>query len=294
MTAPTESHFDSMPSPYTDHAEAARSNSHVVHKSKSALPGTSKRRRDSDQLVSTSQLSSKRRRLSNGESETHHHHQSQDAKFGDTPAENGDLPLTPSEDMSDMESPPEFSEQDDPCLIDHDLALQYIDLYFLNVNAASCRLFPPDTFKHWMRTAKNKSSTELMVVYAMLAVASVFSTRQHSKSEGKVFAGIAETAVERRHGRPNLQLVQSRVLLALYHSALGDQTKAWGYCASAASTTTCLQLDLDEAVTDRGDDGALFCFGLNRHGLAECHRRTYWSVFLMDVSTSRFSVSTSS
>jgi len=111
---------------------------------------------------------------------------------------------------------------------------------------------------------------------------------QHTASATRL-GGIAEYAVEKNHGKFSLQLVQSRTLLALCYFTHGDFSKAWDYCGEAARAGLGLGLNREEAITNVEDDQA-HEYGLNNLGLVECRRRTFWSVYLIDVSL--FSLST--
>ena len=278
----TALHFDSLPSPSIDHTEAAASDCRNSHKS--ARLSSTKRPRGSDGLDDASKLVTKRLRLSDSEAETQYQQRSREPEAGAiTSTETRNLPLTPSEDMSDVVGSHDFDAHVDPCSVDLDLTLHHMDLFFLHANAGSYRLFPPKAFLQWMQTEKQKSLSELSVVYAMLALGSVYSSREDRSTDGRMLARIAELAIERTRERLDLQLVQTRLLLALYHSAVGDQARASEFCALAVNATACLDLGLDQKSV-AGDSHAMSDFGLDGSALVECHRRTYWSVFLLDVS----------
>ena len=280
----TALHFDSLPSPSTDHTETAASDSRNNHKP--ARVGSTKRLRGSSRSDNASKLVTKRLRLSDGERENRYLRRSLEPDPGAiTSIQTRNLPLTPSEDTSDVAGSHDFDAHIDPYFVDSDLTLHYMDLFFLHMNAGSYRLFPSKAFLQWMQMEKQKSRSELSVVYAMLALASVYSSREDSSTDGRTFARIAEIAVERTRDRLDLQLVQTRMLLAIYHSALGGLVRASEFCALAVNATACLKLALDqESVVDDDNDDDISTFGLHGSALVECQRRTYWSVFLLDVS----------
>ena len=172
----------------------------------------------------------------------------------------------------------------DPYHSQPQLVMHYLDLYFTHINSVTYQMFPHEPFLQWVQHIKTKSSDELMVLYSMLAMGSKFSSLDASKSEGSLFARVARYAVEKNHGQFSLQLAQSRLILALYHFSLGDAAKAWDYCGSAVRVAAGLKMNLEQAIVKIADDAPLD-FGLNRHALEECYRRTYWSAFLMDVGS---------
>lgn len=189
----------------------------------------------------------------------------------------------PWEALSGYANVHSFSWANDPYEVDPEITLHYIDTYFIHINAATYRLFPRKLFTRWIKTEKAKSPDDLMIVYTILAMGSVFSSRAERKHEGSLFSKIARYAVEKNHGNFSIQLIQSRLLLAFYHFALGETHKAWDFGGMGFRVASGLKLNLEEGVTDIGDDDVME-YGLNRHALAECRRRTFWSAYMMDVS----------
>ena len=176
-----------------------------------------------------------------------------------------------------------FDWANDPYHVDPEITMHYIETYFMHINAATYRLFPRKLFLDWVRSETVKSPDDLMLIYTMLAMGSVFSSRTERKHEGSLFGKIARFAVERSHGNYSLQLIQSRLLLAFYHFSMGDAHKAWDYGGMGFRVVSGLRLNVEDGITDIGDDDILD-YGLNRHALEECRRRTFWAAYMMDVS----------
>lgn len=183
---------------------------------------------------------------------------------------------------------PTFDWQNDPYQIDGQVTQHYLEMYFVHINATTYCMFPREAFMRWLRTCPNKSCDDRMVMYSMLAMGSIFSPRPERKAHGKHFGNIARFAVEKSHGTFSVQLVQSRLLLALLHFSLGDRTRAWDYCGSALRAVCGLKFNVESGIVDIKDD-QIMDYGLTRSALAECHRRTFWSAYLMDVSFSSYS-----
>jgi hypothetical protein len=122
-----------------------------------------------------------------------------------------------------------------------------------------------------------------MVVWAMIAMGSIFASPRDTKSDSKLFCNILRQAIQQNFGRFSLQLVQSRLLAALLHFALGESTKAWDYCGSALRAACALKFNTEDGVNDLTEDQVPE-YGLSKAALAECQRRTFWSAYLMDVS----------
>lgn len=176
-----------------------------------------------------------------------------------------------------------FNWVNNPYLVDPDVTMHYMETYFSHINAATYRIFPRKHFLHWVKSETVKSSNDLMLIYTMLTMGTVFSSRSERNHEGPTFSKIAVYAVGKNHGNYSLQLVQSRLLLAFYHFSIGDTAKAWDYGGMGFRVASGLKLNLEEGVTDITED-EMIEYGMNRHALAECRRRTFWSAYMMDVS----------
>lgn len=179
-----------------------------------------------------------------------------------------------------------FSWCSDPFDIDGDITGQYLELYFANINNVTYQMFPRKIFLGWARRSERKSPEDLMIMYAMLAVGSIFSSRPNHKLEGSLFANIAKHAVEKTCGRFTLQLTHSMLLLALYYFSMGEAEKSWGYGGMAIRAASGLKLNLEKECQNVGESEKPV-YGINEFALAECRRRTFWSAYMLDVSFSK-------
>lgn len=191
--------------------------------------------------------------------------------------------MTPWEAIPGNMNTHSFDWGNDPYEVDPDITMHYVETYLIHVNSATYRMFPRDLFTKWLVNEKSKTQDDLMLIYTMLAMGSVFSSRTERKHEGSLFGKIARYAVERNHGNYSLQLIQSRLLLAFFHFSMGDAHKAWDYGGMGFRVTSGLRFNLEEGVTDISDDDVMD-YGLNRYALEECRRRTFWAAYMMDVS----------
>lgn len=179
----------------------------------------------------------------------------------------------------------------DPYEADPGLTSHLLDLYFTHIGSATYCMFPRQHFTAWVETCREKSHDGRMLLYSVLAMGSIFATDSEKRSVGKQFAGIATYATEKRFGKFSLQLCQGRLMLALYNFARGKATEAWDFCGLALRAISALKLNTEEGVKDIPDDTDLD-FGFDRSTLEECRRRTFWSGFLMDVSSTDFIMAT--
>ncbi|KAF2455627.1 fungal-specific transcription factor domain-containing protein [Lineolata rhizophorae] len=170
----------------------------------------------------------------------------------------------------------------DPFEHDRGLTLQLLDLYFIHLNSATYCMFPQKQFRAWVQNGQKKSLDDHMVLYTLMAMASVFSRRAEVVQIGERLCEIAEYAIAQRFGVFSLQLLQSRLILGFYHFARGRHPKSWDYCGTALRTVSALRLNTEEGVKDLPADPSTYDYGFDRPTLEECRRRTFWASFLMD------------
>lgn len=164
------------------------------------------------------------------------------------------------------------------------MAMEYLDLYFAHINQATYCMLPKDPFLKWVRGCREKTLDDKMILYTLMAMGCRFSTHKESIAHGKRLLQIARYAEQNSFGKFTLQLVQTRLMLGLLNFSLGNSGEAWDFCGSAVRAVCGLKYNSEEAVTERPQLDDLE-YGLDRSTLAECRRRTFWSAYIMDVST---------
>lgn len=182
--------------------------------------------------------------------------------------------------------------EQDPFDTDPRLTKHLLELYFLHAGRATYGMFPRRPFLTWVETNREKDQDHLMLIYSVLALGSVFSTDAEHRGAGKWYASVAAYAMEKRFGRFTLQLCQSRLMLGLYHFARGKSQEAWDYCGAGLRALSALKLNSESGIQDLPETVADMPYGFDRSTLEECCRRTFWSGFLMDVSSTAFTAST--
>ena len=174
--------------------------------------------------------------------------------------------------------------------VDAVLSNHYLGTYFNYENNAFYRIFPHQPFECWARGSGRKSAEDFMMLYAILGVGSIFGPEPDHSNHGPFFCEIARFAMVRTLGKFSLQLTRRRLLLALYHysvGSVGEQQISWGYGGMAIRAATGLRLDLENNFSDNGEDEGLE-YGLDKRALINRHRRTFWSTYLIDVSSLRY------
>ena len=170
--------------------------------------------------------------------------------------------------------------------------MHLLDLYFHHAGRATYGMFPRVPFLAWVQSNREKNPDHLMVLYSVLAMGSVFSLDFEHRNAGKRYAAIAAYALDRRFGRFTLQLCQSRLMLALYNFARGKSQEAWDYCGAGLRALSALKLNTEDGIKELPETATDAPYGFDRATLEECCRRTFWSGFLMDVSSTAFATST--
>jgi hypothetical protein len=169
--------------------------------------------------------------------------------------------------------------QVNPYTAEPTLVTGLMTVFFQHVPEVASCMFPAEAFTAWVQSRSEKSLDDLMLIYSLLALATVFSSQPEHKTVGTQYASIARYACDNRHF--TLQLVQSRLALALYYFAINNANDSWDTCGGAIRAASALRLNIE---FEKSDDAYLktLPYGLNRPGFAECRRRTFWSCYLLD------------
>jgi hypothetical protein len=159
------------------------------------------------------------------------------------------------------------------------LVTELIDVFFKYVPETAYCMFPESVFKPWLLSTSEKSLDDLMLIYTVLAIGTVFSLNFEHKPHGTKFSAISRYACDNRPF--TIQLVQSRLLLSLYYFANNAAEDSWDFCGAALRAASGLKLNLE---IEKSEDAfrTTFPYGLTRAGYAESRRRTFWSCYIMD------------
>ena len=169
--------------------------------------------------------------------------------------------------------------QVDPFTAHPAVAAGLLDVFFRSVPGSTFLMFPEGAFKAWALSSQEKSLDDLMLLYTVLAFGTVFSSKPEHKALGIQYAAISRYACNNR--QITIQLVQSRLILAFYYYTINNTNDCWDLSGGAMTAANGLKLNVE---IERSDDAFLqtFPYGLNRHGYAECRRRTFWGCYLLD------------
>lgn len=166
-----------------------------------------------------------------------------------------------------------------PFTVRPEVVSEIVEIFFQSGPESATNMFPRKIFKSWLLSTNVKCLDGLMLFYSVLALGSIFSPKSEHKALGAHYAAVSRYACDNR--RFTIQLVQSRLLLSLYYFAINNPNDAWDFCGAAMRAASGLRLNVE---IEKSEDAFLqaYPYGLNRHGYAECRRRTFWSCYLVD------------
>lgn len=155
------------------------------------------------------------------------------------------------------------------------LVKELVKVYFSNIASTAYSFIAEEPFWRWLTSSDTKSSDDILLIYALLAVATIWSPKPGSAHLGQEFAKIARYTST---GVYNLQVVQARLLFALYYESAGEPERSWDSLSGAVVAATTIRLHLEP--TDSAS--TTYPIGLNKGSFKECSRRTFWSCYIMD------------
>ena len=174
---------------------------------------------------------------------------------------------------------PAFNWQNDPTKVNRETSLTYIDHFFDFTDIVAFYILPRRRFTAWVKGEKRKTRDDIIFLYALLALGSVLSSDLNKEPLHRLFLDIARNAISARHVRHSVQVVHSYLVLAVCYMAMDERDTARQFTGNALQAAVGLDLHLEPSIAE---DTALY--GLSRTEIEECHRRTFWSVLLADVS----------
>ena len=167
--------------------------------------------------------------------------------------------------------------QTDPYVSNPQSVISTVSSFFVHIDGTALRFLPETVIQTWVQSAHKKSPEDLMLVYSILAIGAALCGG--SANVASEYAQVAKYAAD-RVGR-SMQLVHTRLLLAIYYLSTSQTGEANDMLSAAISGATCLQLNLE---LDKSQFASLnsFPYGLRRSGYAEVRRRTLWACFLLE------------
>jgi hypothetical protein len=121
-----------------------------------------------------------------------------------------------------------------------------------------------------------------MLLYAILALGSIFSERPDKIGALRQNYRIARFSIQKNQYTLSLQLVQSHIVMSLLYYATGSLFGSWDSIGAATRAVSGLRYNMESGGVVVDQNHACE-FGLHPQALMECRRRTFWVAFILDV-----------
>lgn len=176
---------------------------------------------------------------------------------------------------------PQFSLQTDPYEVDREVTLDYIERFFTFVDKQVSSAIPKTLFVPWVKTCKHKSLSDQMMIYAVMAVGSVFVEDSISGTCFSVLSENVQEGITQCGDNLTFQLAATYLLSTLLAISQGKYNRAWNSCGSTMRTILGLQFNTEAGICDAPRSGAWESL-LEITALVECRRRLTWSAFIIE------------
>ena len=113
----------------------------------------------------------------------------------------------------------------------------------------------------------------------MLALGAALSANIRSEGIHCLFRDIAAGAMHAKESGMSITVLQGQLLLAVYHLVLDNQVTARFFCGNALQSALGQGLNLEPRLDERAS-----LYGLMATEMEECCRRTFWSIYMVEVS----------
>ena len=168
-----------------------------------------------------------------------------------------------------------FSPDTDPFMTDSASTMHFVYHFFVNIPETTLHVIPRNGFVEWMTHCKAKSSDEMSLLYAVLALGTLYSQRSDRDACLQSFKRIAEAGVHNLRHVFTLQYVHLNLLLSALHVFLGETAEARLRSSSALRAAYGMRLNMEHASGVAVQEVPY----LEPQTVPECRRRTFWAVF---------------
>lgn len=176
-----------------------------------------------------------------------------------------------------------FNSRIDPYDADPEATMYFLELFFHHRNASPYVTWPRNHFFAWTRNCRTKSPDDIMILYALMALGSVFSLENNAKDIGERCYQVAYSLERERADRPSLQMMQARSALLLFNFAKGNFEGTFEYTAHSIRTATSMRYTDENRLADVDGNQDAYDFEMNAAQLKECRRRSFYITYFIDV-----------
>ncbi|KAK5951058.1 hypothetical protein OHC33_007811 [Knufia fluminis] len=170
-----------------------------------------------------------------------------------------------------------FGPEVDPAIANAKLTRQYLDLYMEYINAPTFEIFPKGRFAQWAMNNHNKSLSDRIMLYALMAWGTIHSNDPKRANHRAIFKSIVHQQLDRLEAQYSLQLVHTFLCLCFAEFADQQHEKGFSIFVRCIGAIAFLKLNIE---APSSNDCTAYDFSPTMY--AECRRRTYWAAFCTD------------
>lgn len=176
----------------------------------------------------------------------------------------------------------QLSLQTDPYQTCPETTMSYAEKYFAHVDTPALSVLPKETFLEWMTLDQLKRPRDNMVLYAILAVGSVFATGSAAAADRSDFSNVISSDTEALDGS-TLHFMLVKLILASLQHLQGDYDEASELYISVYKIG---QKEFLGGSSDQYHATPPSAFGLDRGRMIECAKRATWLADIMSCLSS--------
>lgn len=172
----------------------------------------------------------------------------------------------------------------DPIHVNEVVTLELLDLYFAYQNGGCYQVISEAAFLEWVDQCTDKEETDLMIIYACMALGSIYTNDPKLKNAGTEAWQVAQHLEVKRAGQHDSQLALTRLHLALYSHVKDMPEKSFEYTSTACRCVAALRYNTEAGCAALADDVKSNEFRLEPRKVIEFRRRVFWLTYLAEVS----------
>lgn len=165
----------------------------------------------------------------------------------------------------------------DPIVANEKLTKHYLQVFMDCVNIPTFEIFPRQRMLEWASLDNGKTLEDRLVVYAMMAMATLHSTDPNRIAHRALFKSIIYQHLEQLETNYTLKVAHILFFTSFTEFADLQYQKGFGLFVRTVGCAAFLRLNIDHECS-----AGEAVYGFSPSMSAECRRRTYWTVFVTD------------
>lgn len=171
-----------------------------------------------------------------------------------------------------------FAPDVDPVSVDSKLAKHYINAYLVHANTQTIDMFPSQHFTQWATGNQNKSLHDKVMLYALMALGSVYSDDQNRANHRAIFKTIVYQELDDLELQPCLELIHTILFLSIVEFADGRDQRADNVLNKSVGAVSALQMNVELPPDDKTT-----AYGFSPSMYGECRRRTFFTLYCREI-----------